>query len=377
MSDDDRVPDAPPAPPAGPPAAWWPPPRPDTGGTPGPPAPPPGIALGGLALALLGLVALLLGQVEVALYLVLATLYLAAQAADVHPALGRLYAFLGWIPPVLGASLLGSVAFATVRGVTPATAAPHLAVAGVAALGALASLVLLSPRAADACVGGLFHGAPPDHTMRLSATLVLVTFWTGPSLWLVARDVLAGFLADPRRLVGTASLVTGLAGYAALAFAAVGLSVRRGWRESLARLGLARPRATDAIVAAAGLAALLLLNSGSEWFERAFLPGSWARDSAFGTALAATLGPGQVLLLGLSAGVGEEITLRGALQPKLGIVLTSLLFAVLHVQYSWYGILSLLAFGLLLGLLRQRSNTTVAIVVHALYDVLAVATARP
>jgi hypothetical protein len=376
MSDDDRVPDAPPAPAAELPAAA-PPPWPAAAPAPGPAPPPPGIALGGLALALLGLVALALGQVEVALYLVLATLYLAAQAADVHPALGRLYAFLGWIPPVLGASLLGSVAFVTVRGVTLATAAPHFAVAGVAALGALASLVLLSPRAADACVGGLFRRAPPDHTMRLSATLVLVTLWTGPSLWLVARDVLAEFLADPRRLVSTGSLLTGLAGYVALAFAAVGLFVRRGWRDSLARLGLTRPRATDAVVAAAGLAALLLLNSGSEWFERAALPRLWQRDNAFGAALAAMLGPGQVLLLGLSAGVGEEITLRGALQPKLGIVLTSLLFAVLHVQYSWYGILSLLAFGLLLGLLRQRSNTTVAIVVHALYDVLAVATARP
>jgi len=49
------------------------------------------------------------------------------------------------------------------------------------------------------------------------------------------------------------------------------------------------------------------------------------------------MGPGLMLLLGLSAGIGEEITLRGALQPKLGLALTSLLFAALHVQYSWYG----------------------------------------
>ena len=186
MIDDDRVP----MDPAG-------------AAAPAPPPPPYGIAVGGLALALLGLVALALGQVEVALYLVAATLFLAAQAADVHPALARLYAFLGWIPAALGAALLGSIAFLTVRGVTLSTAVPHLAVAAFAAAGALVSLALLFPAAADACVRGLFRGAAPDHTMRLAATLVVVTLWTGPSLWFLARDVLAEFLADPRRLVST------------------------------------------------------------------------------------------------------------------------------------------------------------------------------
>jgi hypothetical protein len=376
MSDDDRAPGAPWVPLAEPPAVW-PPPWPGGAPAPAPSQPPPGIAWGGLALALLGLVVLFLGQVEVALYLVLATLYLAAQAADVHPALSRLYAFLGWIPAALGAALLGSIAALTARGTTLATAVPHLAAAGFAGLGAVGCLVLLFPAAADACARRLFRGRRPDHTLRLSATLVLITLWVGPSLWLLARDVLGEFLADPRRLVTTRSLATGLVGYVALAFAAVGLLVRRGWRESLSRLGLTRLRAADALTVVGATLGLGLLNAGLEWCERTALPRLWEQDNAFGAALAGAMGPGQILLLGLSAGVGEEITLRGALQPKLGIVLTSLLFASLHVQYSWFGMLSLLVFGLLLGLLRQRSSTTVAIVVHALYDVLAVATARP
>ena len=89
------------------------------------------------------------------------------------------------------------------------------------------------------------------------------------------------------------------------------------------------------------------------------------------------MGPGRMVLLGLSAGVGEEITLRGALQPRLGIVLTSLLFAGLHVQYSWYGIASIFVFGLILGTIRRRSGTTAAIAVHGLYDILALALSRP
>jgi hypothetical protein len=376
MSDDDRAPTPPEAPwvPLADPRPTWPPPWAEAAA---PPPPPRGILLGGLGLALLGLAALAFGEVEVALYLVAATIYLAAQAADVHPSLGRLYALLGWIPAALGALLLGSIAAFTADGVSLASLVPRLAVAGFAGLGAVVCLALLVPAAADACARLLFRVPAADHTLRLSATLVVATLWAGPSLWFVARDVLAEFLTDPRQLVSTESLAGGLAGYVLLAFAAVGLFVRRGWRDALARLGVTRLRAADVPLLAGGLAALWLFNAGSEWLERAALPALWERDSAFTAALAGVMGPGQIVLLGLSAGIGEEITLRGALQPKLGIVLTSLLFAGLHVQYSWYGMLSLLFFGLLLGLIRQRSSTTVAIAVHTLYDVIAVATTGP
>jgi membrane protease YdiL (CAAX protease family) len=79
-------------------------------------------------------------------------------------------------------------------------------------------------------------------------------------------------------------------------------------------------------------------------------------------------------MVGLSAGIGEEITMRGALQPKLGIGLTALLFALLHVQYSWFGMLVILLFGVALGLLRRATSTTVVMAVHTLYDVLALMT---
>ncbi len=351
--------------------------RPDTALT-APPAvaaPPLRLAFAELGLGLAGLAALGLGMIEVALYFVLATLLLAAHAADVHPALRRVHAWLGWIPAVVGAVLLGAVAFSTTRGVALAGDVPRLAIAGFALLGAGVTLALLSRRLADACARGLFRGATPDRTLRLAATLVVTTLWLGPSLWFVAHDVLAEFLADPSRLTSPVSLTGSLVGYVVLAFAGVGWLARRDLAAALDRLGLVRPRARDLLAAVVGVLVLWLFNAGSEWLERATLPELWRRDSAFGIALAGTLGPAQVLLLGLSAGVGEEITLRGALQPKLGIVLTAVLFAVLHVQYSWYGILSLMFFGLLLGLVRRHGNTTAAILVHAVYDVIAVATA--
>jgi membrane protease YdiL (CAAX protease family) len=93
--------------------------------------------------------------------------------------------------------------------------------------------------------------------------------------------------------------------------------------------------------------------------------------------IAGGLSQWDTLLLGVSAGVGEELALRGALQPKLGVFLTSLLFALLHVQYSWFGVGIILVLGLLLGTIRNRTSTTVAILVHALYDMFAVFTVQP
>jgi uncharacterized protein len=75
------------------------------------------------------------------------------------------------------------------------------------------------------------------------------------------------------------------------------------------------------------------------------------------------------LILAIAAGIGEEVLFRGALQPVLGIWLTSLLFAVIHTQYG-LSLATLLIFvvGFILGLIRRRYNTTVAIILHAAYN---------
>jgi hypothetical protein len=326
------------------------------------------------AFALLGFASLVLGQTEAALLVAMAAFYFVAQGADVHPAMSRVHALLAWVPPLLGAFLLGGIARMLVL------ESPHTplraALAVFTAVGAAASLATLLPAVADRLVRLLFRGAGPSHTLRLTARLALAILWLALPAWLAFRDRLAEMLLDPGKLVSTASLWGGLVGYVVLAFASVGLLVRRDWRGSLERLGLTAPRPAEWLIVAAGVLALWLFNTGSEWLEQRAFHALWAADESFTTALAGFMGPGMMVLMGLSAGVGEEITLRGALQPKLGIGLTSLLFAALHVQYSWYGMLSILVFGLILGAIRRRSSTTAAILVHALYDLLAVAAAK-
>jgi membrane protease YdiL (CAAX protease family) len=81
------------------------------------------------------------------------------------------------------------------------------------------------------------------------------------------------------------------------------------------------------------------------------------------------------------APVGEELLFRGFLHrgwapSRLGawgtVAVTSALWAALHQQYDWGGILVIFLMGLLFGWLRQRSgSTTLTIVLHALNNLVA------
>lgn len=76
----------------------------------------------------------------------------------------------------------------------------------------------------------------------------------------------------------------------------------------------------------------------------------------------------EILLIALSAGVGEEMFFRGMVQPLLGLPLTALLFGVLHFLNGWY-VAYATAAGFLLGWLAETTDGLVApIVCHALAD---------
>jgi membrane protease YdiL (CAAX protease family) len=78
-------------------------------------------------------------------------------------------------------------------------------------------------------------------------------------------------------------------------------------------------------------------------------------------------------LIGISAGVGEELLFRGALQPRYGIVLSSLLFALLHAQYGFsFVTFGTFLLGCLFGVLAKRHGTTSAIIAHTVYNTAAV-----
>ncbi len=81
--------------------------------------------------------------------------------------------------------------------------------------------------------------------------------------------------------------------------------------------------------------------------------------------------PWGIVTLGLAAALGEEPLFRGAAQPKFGIVLTAILFALVHSNYG-FTVSTVVVFmlGLVLGVIRIRQNTSTAMITHAVYNTI-------
>jgi membrane protease YdiL (CAAX protease family) len=154
-----------------------------------------------------------------------------------------------------------------------------------------------------------------------------------------------------------------------LALAGVGFLVTRGLRATLDRLDV-RPIRVSAVLLALTFAAVFHLVVGlMEHAETVWLPEMSRLEDRFQyefVGVPAWLG---ALLVSVTAGVGEELVFRGALQPRLGIVLTAMVFAAFHVQYQLPGMAMIFVVGLALGLLKRRTSTTFTACVHVFYDI--------
>ncbi len=84
----------------------------------------------------------------------------------------------------------------------------------------------------------------------------------------------------------------------------------------------------------------------------------------------------EVIIISCCAGIGEEILFRGAIQPHLGIIWTSILFVALHgyinpfnLSMTAYGIFMVLAI-CFLGWAALRYGLITVIVAHTVIDVI-------
>jgi hypothetical protein len=153
---------------------------------------------------------------------------------------------------------------------------------------------------------------------------------------------------------------------------AVGYPIRRGFRQALARLGLVRPRIGHVLLAVLLVPALIGLNyvvdGALQWIWQRF---EWRStdERAFDELMKFAINPAGAIVIGVTAGLGEELSVRGVLQPRLGILLSNLFFTGLHaLQYNWDGLLSVFVTGLALGILRKYTNTTTSALVHGGFD---------
>jgi membrane protease YdiL (CAAX protease family) len=161
-----------------------------------------------------------------------------------------------------------------------------------------------------------------------------------------------------------------------LAIFAVGYGVQRDFTASLLRLGFVRPTGQQVLlaigVAVALVVAAIYIDKAITLLWNAM---GWplTDGEAFSKLIAFAFTPVGAVVLGISAGLGEELGVRGILQPRLGILLSNLLFASMHaLQYGWDGVLVVFLLGAVFGVLRNYTNTTTSAIAHGLYDFLLV-----
>lgn len=159
-------------------------------------------------------------------------------------------------------------------------------------------------------------------------------------------------------------------GFLLLGVVGAGLGLRRSLSETLARLGLSRVRGQQVLLGVGAIAALQLFDLAISLLWSSVHPDSFQDILDISRRLFRNFaGPAGAVTLGITAGVGEEILFRGALQPRFGLWLTTLLFTMGHAQYGLTpALFEVFVIGLVLGIVRTRANTTTAIFIHAGYN---------
>ncbi len=238
-------------------------------------------------------------------------------------------------------------------------------------IAAAATLPLLAPVRRWLAARRLLAPAYNPDSMLHAIGLIFGVYLVGQSAlsFAVVEDM--GALAEDIGSIPVveAALVQALIFYI-VAAVGVGLLIRRGPRAALKRLGLEWP-AWWHIVLAIGAAVLLLVAQFAVVMLWALLAGeSFQEQSEAANALTGAIDTmGMAFLLALTSSTSEEIAFRGAMQPVLGMGLTSVVFAAAHVQYGISpATFFIFVLAIALGIIRARANTTTAILCHFFYN---------
>jgi len=213
----------------------------------------------------------------------------------------------------------------------------------------------------------------PDSAIDMTGLCIvlgLIGFFAGTSL--------APMAENPPELIpsiGILELLVQAVTFVAIAYIAVGFPHWRDLRAATARLGIVLPDPRTIGIAVVATFACFLVAGIAGFASQQLDPGlSESLDEVVDQMTAQVQNPLGAVILGASAGIGEEAIFRGALQVRYGIVIPSLLFTMLHgPQYGFnLALLGLLGVSVILGLLRRQVNTTAAMITHALFNALQV-----
>lgn len=278
---------------------------------------------------------------------------------------------------VLSLAAYGLLAFATA--LKPQLfAEPIRAVAGAMGVVGLWGILCLIPLVRKGLQKSIFPNLNPSLPVHTWSVFVFgaAVVYTGLSIfWLYRPEV---FLESFQNVSLPLTVVTTALLFCGFSFLASGPGINGGFKAIWTQLGVTRlPWKTVGWMTLVALG----LTVGLEAFERTLLPHLMSPEmqATLQTIMAAfkLQGPPwmivlQALLLGLGAGIGEEVLFRGLVQPVFGIIPTAVLFALIHVHYGPTPLLAeLFVIGCVLGIIRKKLNTTAAIWVHLCFDFLA------
>jgi CAAX protease family protein len=213
-----------------------------------------------------------------------------------------------------------------------------------------------------------FDPESPVHALALVLAILLFGF---SAVQILFTDVLASIQAQPS--LSVADIFFNEVPFLILAIAGVGLFVRRNVGQSAVRLGLVRPAWWHVALAFAAVGLFVVSADAMHWLGQALTPGVTQRVDATEQHVFGQLGtPLGIAALALLPGLCEDVLFRGALQPRLGLIATALLFTSIHTDYGLsLTSLSVFVLAIGLGLIRKYTNTTTSCTCHAGYNLLA------
>lgn len=190
----------------------------------------------------------------------------------------------------------------------------------------------------------------------------------------IALVGLAWLNPEPETTISVSSLIVNALAFISVAFLGVGFMINRDFKNAAKRLGLERLTPKQILIAVLCVIPALLASVLATALMQIFQP-DLVEDLQ--DTLVSLPGDMNVLLaatlIGLTAAFGEEILMRGGIQPRFGIIFTSLVFALLHVQYGLtFAMVGVFFAGVVFGLERKYINTSAAIITHAIYNFIAV-----
>jgi membrane protease YdiL (CAAX protease family) len=208
----------------------------------------------------------------------------------------------------------------------------------------------------------------PDNPVHALA-LVLAVLLFGTQL---ASIVFTNLGVSTQSALTLGDLIAQEAPFLVLAAAGVGLFMRRNLAQAAERLGLVVPAWWQVVLAMAAAGAFFAFGLGMDWLSHALTPDVAQQVDSTTQRLFGGLGtPAGIAVLALAPGICEEVMFRGALQPRLGLIATALLFTCIHTQYGVsLDALSVFVIALGLGLIRKFTNTTTSVISHTTYNLI-------